>query len=1091
MSQSNIRLRKAVGKLNRLNEKKYSEKQPTTVAGAVGATLISINGGLAPADLPAGSTGEIAVINSGRLASARYTTATGGSSVVRSAATSGASGGSGTLAAHGLSDSTYHIGLLSTSQAPQFALKTLTMTAGAGLTGGGTLNADFSFAVGAGALITVGADTVGVANGSAQYQIPVTGATPFTPAYTLLSSFAGAGLTFASDFAVGAGLGITVNANDVALASTVAGNGLTYTSGVLAVGAGLGITVNTNDVALTTPGTLTVATSNSSTGSHTHDITTSSAPGAAAAILASTAAGGLTLVTLTTTGAISGAANTNTSHVLGYATIGYTGYAGYAGFAATPFATAASYALLQDATDGDTFLNTATGRAIYHRVANANVMVMDSAGLKFSSAKNIGTDNYSSQITGWRVDYSGGGDFRYLFVDEMHAKTFIADLEQALAGGQIICKSVSVLYANFTAPAAGATANLTVRDLPSAAGMAVFQYGDIVRLRNFSRAGGSLNISDCWGVVSLDNSWTYEIVVDEAGGYTDSTIAGTFTMTKGANTTAGISPQASAATLQTALTGLASIGVGNCTVTKSGTTFTINFVGTLAGVAVVLTANGASLVGCTGSLNSSFNSTLKTQRYVFTRSTAPNAGAMTAATVVAADAIVLDYGVSGNGLYEVNAIDGNYAANSPYAQVATWTTHPATGLVVRGRFGKLSGLAIGVANEFGIAVGSGFGVNDAYVKYSNVGAITNNITSTWKVGGTTIISIDPASGIDMEMGTEANRRISFLSSGTEVGQIGMWLYSANPTLWVKATGAANTAVMLHAESTSGSGYSTFHIHAAPTTAGSYSEFATGRWNISLTDSSDGNIRIFRYNSTTDPYMVIAPNATYPYTQFGASNTSRLYVTSRFTDYGASDANAAEISNDVSLINALYLSGNRTAGFGRRVRIDDTVTIAGTVTGTNLNKLTTRGGAYATVGLANAVFGYASAVLFNAKHISDSVALSTSGGCAYLGAQYTGNITRPGMFVFDANAGSFSFQIGEAGRLENASITSWVSSLEIRVGGNIGMGAGSYGGGQKVMFLANATTVPTTNPVGGGVLYVQAGALKWRGSSGAITTIAVA
>jgi hypothetical protein len=45
------------------------------------------------------------------------------------------------------------------------------------------------------------------------------------------------GLTLVGNtFAVGQGLGITVNANDVSLATTVAGNGLTYTSGVLAVG---------------------------------------------------------------------------------------------------------------------------------------------------------------------------------------------------------------------------------------------------------------------------------------------------------------------------------------------------------------------------------------------------------------------------------------------------------------------------------------------------------------------------------------------------------------------------------------------------------------------------------------------------------------------------------------------------------------------------------------------------------------------------------------------------------------------------------------------------------------------------------------
>jgi len=59
--------------------------------------------------------------------------------------------------------------------------------------------------------------------------------------------------------------------------------------------------------------------------------------------------------------------------------------------------------------------------------------------------------------------------------------------------------------------------------------------------------------------------------------------------------------------------------------------------------------------------------------------------------------------------------------------------------------------------------------------------------------------------------------------------------------------------------------------------------------------------------------------------------------------------------------------------------------------------------------------------------------------------------------------------------------------------NIGLNAGSanYGGGQAVTFIGNASTVPTSNPTGGGILYVEAGALKYRGSSGTITTIALA
>ena len=52
-------------------------------------------------------------------------------------------------------------------------------------------------------------------------------------------------------------------------------------------------------------------------------------------------------------------------------------------------------------------------------------------------------------------------------------------------------------------------------------------------------------------------------------------------------------------------------------------------------------------------------------------------------------------------------------------------------------------------------------------------------------------------------------------------------------------------------------------------------------------------------------------------------------------------------------------------------------------------------------------------------------------------------------------------------------------------------AGSFGGGVKVLFVSNATTAPTTNPTGGGILYVEAGALKYRGSGGTVTTIGAA
>jgi tRNA (guanine37-N1)-methyltransferase len=50
---------------------------------------------------------------------------------------------------------------------------------------------------------------------------------------------------------------------------------------------------------------------------------------------------------------------------------------------------------------------------------------------------------------------------------------------------------------------------------------------------------------------------------------------------------------------------------------------------------------------------------------------------------------------------------------------------------------------------------------------------------------------------------------------------------------------------------------------------------------------------------------------------------------------------------------------------------------------------------------------------------------------------------------------------------------------------------SFGSGTGVLGITNAAVAPTTNPTGGGILYSEGGALKWRGSSGTTTTIAAA
>jgi hypothetical protein len=63
----------------------------------------------------------------------------------------------------------------------------------------------------------------------------------------------------------------------------------------------------------------------------------------------------------------------------------------------------------------------------------------------------------------------------------------------------------------------------------------------------------------------------------------------------------------------------------------------------------------------------------------------------------------------------------------------------------------------------------------------------------------------------------------------------------------------------------------------------------------------------------------------------------------------------------------------------------------------------------------------------------------------------------------------------------------ITNKSIQVGG----GTSQPGLGVGVVGITNASTVPSGNPTGGGVLYCEAGALKYRGSSGTVTTLGAA
>jgi hypothetical protein len=78
---------------------------------------------------------------------------------------------------------------------------------------------------------------------------------------------------------------------------------------------------------------------------------------------------------------------------------------------------------------------------------------------------------------------------------------------------------------------------------------------------------------------------------------------------------------------------------------------------------------------------------------------------------------------------------------------------------------------------------------------------------------------------------------------------------------------------------------------------------------------------------------------------------------------------------------------------------------------------------------------------------------------------------------------------------NADDTGFETILVVQrlaAGGNIGFRTRSqFGAGGGVIAIANATVAPTESPTDGGILWVENGAMKYRGSNGTVTVIAPA
>lgn len=699
--------------------------------------------------------------------------------------------------------------------------------------------------------------------------------------------------------------------------SVVAGSGLTG-GGVLSsdvtlnVAVGNGMTIISDAVVLGTPNSLTATSTNAVTAiSHTHaidatiarsaiaisvsglglsgggDLTanrtitlaSSSNPGAAAAILASTAGGGLTLVTLTTTGVINGAINTDTAHRFGHAVVGFIGASTYAGFSAYGFNTSTDYAVMQSAGSGDVFVNVPSGGQGHIRAGSiVDVLTWSSSGITSTGSIYLTSDNYVSGWagSGWRIDQN--------------------------------VSIASQSFAEFD--------NISIRGTMSVYELIINQ----IRATN-----GTMFVSASGKIESLSGSgnstWTFEDPTNNA---------------------------------------LCPFAVNDIVIIQRVDTNSSTIVQRI--VRLVISVAGKSITTSTAS-----------------------GGPVDVGVVGVGDTVVRIGNVSTTAR-QGSVLLTSDMSNSPYIDVINGVTSWADwtgGTKTKVRLGLLSGLSIGVSNEYGLAAGSGFTTTDAYVKASNVGVVQNNVNSSWTSSGTTYLSITPTSGINIvvpsgpldkqaytfsESGTTSGGMYGFYESGTTTDRLTLKLsrLAKNQIISIDTNSLTSSEVNIYADGT---------------------QFA--QWNLSGGASSEINGRA---------QTILIANNTY----FNVGGTTDLYFGNIL---------------DADMTNFVVGAPKFRVGVSS-IGVD------------NISMFIGQRNTSSSVTVTNLTWGNGGAIGFNAYHVSDAVSPVASGAWRFLGTQYTGNITRPGMQLWDGNSGAFAWYYGEAALVTGSSVTTWTRTFQV-------------------------------------------------------------
>jgi hypothetical protein len=390
----------------------------------------------------------------------------------------------------------------------------------------------------------------------------------------------------------------------------------------------------------------------------------------------------------------------------------------------------------------------------------------------------------------------------------------------------------------------------------------------------------------------------------------------------------------------------------------------------------------------------------------------------------------------------------------------------------------------GVTSTSTITIGSGLktftlvsGNAGAFITGMRIRAIHSDTptyymegTANYVGGGTLIITVDKYNG------SGSHNNWNFAVSG-EIGQTG----STGATGATGASGVISVTAPITNTGTSSSAILGLDQTALSITRSQVSDFTSGTVASATIAGSATNAS---YAITSGTSVSISGSITKSQVSDFTSGTvaSATTATSAGT---ASTAGTAFYSTTSGT--SLTISGSITNSQVSDFASGTVANISGTVTQAQVSGLTSALSGKAGLASANAFTVGGQSITSESATVKPLILKGAASQSANL--QEWQNSGATALASVSNTGGAIFVQVQSAAYLN----TSGQTTLRLDGGRNVTLaaGSGSYGAGTAVVFIGNASSTPTSNPTGGGILYVEAGALKYRGSSGTITTLGAA